>query len=331
MADPPTPGSPSSGRHKIFARRVLTTLIKAPCILPAVIRSNVKHLETPAENHQPTKTSGPPLNHGTLAPLSLDYPTLSQELQYELSAWFHELQWKHARLATMNTKRLGAWLIDSPELEFRLPNALDVRVTVESTSPFGRPDKILLYCLMKNLEPSRLSLQSVNYLACFSEIEENTAYFLKYEFYTPKQMDIVSETVTRLCAEVRGYVVSLIDAFRYSDHIINSPFGKYDGNVYSAYFNAVQAANPLPPVHPYFDQLIKPMLTQEPLEMGDASQIGINQEIEEIQQERLQGVNESNEGAIPLTESQRQETEGVAEWEKKHSLSKRAKKLFYHF
>ncbi|KAI9613853.1 hypothetical protein H4Q26_009703 [Puccinia striiformis f. sp. tritici PST-130] len=97
MADPPTPGSPSSGRHKIFARRVLTTLIKAPCILPAVIRSNVKHLETPAENHQPTKTSGPPLNHGTLAPLSLDYPTLSQELQYELSAWFHELQWKHAR------------------------------------------------------------------------------------------------------------------------------------------------------------------------------------------------------------------------------------------
>ncbi|KAH9449278.1 hypothetical protein Pst134EB_020102 [Puccinia striiformis f. sp. tritici] len=144
MADPPTPGSPSSGRHKIFARRVLTTLIKAPCILPAVIRSNVKHLETPAENHQPTKTSGPPLNHGTLAPLSLDYPTLSQELQYELSAWFHELQWKHARLATMNTKRLGAWLIDSPELEFRLPNALDVRVTVESTSPFGRPDKILV-------------------------------------------------------------------------------------------------------------------------------------------------------------------------------------------
>ncbi|KAH9449277.1 hypothetical protein Pst134EB_020101 [Puccinia striiformis f. sp. tritici] len=150
-------------------------------------------------------------------------------------------------------------------------------------------------------------------------------------------------------------------AFRYSDHIINSPFGKYDGNVYSAYFNAVQAANPLPPVHPYFDQLIKPMLTQEPyvpefpsilllftipgtqtnqstsacsllrLEMGDASQIGINQEIEEIQQERLQGVNKSNEGAIPLTESQRQETEGVAEWEKKHSLSKRAKKLFYHF
>ncbi|POW14989.1 hypothetical protein PSTT_02572 [Puccinia striiformis] len=265
----------------------------------------------------------------------------------------------------MNTKRFGAWLIDSPELEFRLPNALDVRVTVESTSPFGRPDKILVHgffgTLLSDEEPQTLkTLTTICQLFGAFQIEENAAYFLKYEFYTPKQMDIVSETVTRLCAEVRGCVVLLIDAFRHSDHIINSPFGKYDGNIYSAYFNAVQVANPLPPVHPYFDRLMKPMLTQEPyvpefplilllftirgtqtnqstsacsllrLEMGDASQIGINQEIEEIQQERLQGVNKSNEGAIPLTESQRQETEGVAEWEKKFP-SKRAKKLFYYF
>ncbi|KAI7967538.1 hypothetical protein MJO29_000815 [Puccinia striiformis f. sp. tritici] len=294
----------------------------------------------------------------------------------------------------MNTKRFGAWLIDSPELEFRLPNALDVRVTVKSTSPFGRPDKILvhgffgswnsktrrlfgsrppnfknnIFCqfrdalaLLSDEEPQTLkTLTTICQLFGAFQIEENAAYFLKYEFYTPKQMDIVSETVTRLCAEVRGCVVLLIDAFRHSDHIINSPFGKYDGNIYSAYFNAVQVANPLPPVHPYFDRLMKPMLTQEPyvpefplilllftirgtqtnqstsacsllrLEMGDASQIGINQEIEEIQQERLQGVNKSNEGAIPLTESQRQETEGVAEWEKKFP-SKRAKKLFYYF
>ncbi|KAH9473481.1 hypothetical protein MJO28_000690 [Puccinia striiformis f. sp. tritici] len=172
--------------------------------------------------------------------------------------------------------------------------------------------------LLSDEEPRTLkTLTTICQLFGAFQIEENAAYFLKYEFYTPKQMDIVSETVTRLCAEVRGYAVSLIDAFRYSDHIINSPFGRYDGNVYSAYFNAVRAANPLPPVHPYFDRLIKPLLTREPLEMGDASEIGIDEEIEEIQQERLQGVNESDEGAIPLTESQRQETEGVAEWEKK--------------
>jgi hypothetical protein len=53
------------------------------------------------------------------------------------------------------------------------------------------------------------------------------------------------------------------------------------------------------------------------LELGDASEIGIDEEIEEIQQERSQGLDENDEGSIPLTESQRQETEGVAEWEKK--------------
>lgn len=167
-------------------------------------------------------------------------------------------------------------------------------------------------------EPRTLeTLKTICQLYGSFQIEENAAYFLKYGFYTPKQMDMVSETVTRLCAEVRTYAVSLIDAFRYSDHIINSPFGRYDGNVYSAYFNAVRAANPLPPVHPYFDRLIKPLLTREPLELGDASEIGIDEEIEEIQQERSQGLDENDEGSIPLTESQRQETEGVAEWEKK--------------
>ncbi|KAH9471173.1 hypothetical protein Pst134EA_005081 [Puccinia striiformis f. sp. tritici] len=40
---------------------------------------------------------------------------------------------------------LGPWLINSPELEFRLPNAPDVWETVESTLPFGCLDKILVH------------------------------------------------------------------------------------------------------------------------------------------------------------------------------------------
>jgi hypothetical protein len=53
------------------------------------------------------------------------------------------------------------------------------------------------------------------------------------------------------------------------------------------------------------------------LQLDDASEIGIDEEIEEIQQERSQGVTESDEGAIPVTKNQKEETEGVAEWEKK--------------
>ncbi|KAG0146108.1 hypothetical protein CROQUDRAFT_63131 [Cronartium quercuum f. sp. fusiforme G11] len=151
------------------------------------------------------------------------------------------------------------------------------------------------------------------------QIEENAAYFLKYGFYTAKQMDIISEKINQLCAEVRTYAVSLVDSFHYTDHIINSPFGRYDGNVYTAYFNAVRAANPSPPVHPYFDRLIKPLLTRQPLEMEDAASIEVDEEIEEIQRERLEGGVEAEreDGSFPMTEAQRSETEGTAEWEKK--------------
>lgn len=83
----------------------------------------------------------------------------------------------------------------------------------------------------------------------------------------------------------------LVDAFCYTDHIINSPLGRYDGDgasargpfllmcvewrwlirgcwrrveVYVAYFNQVRNANPLPKVHPYFERLIKPLIDREP-------------------------------------------------------------------
>lgn len=38
----------------------------------------------------------------------------------------------------------------------------------------------------------------------------------------------------------------LVDAFALSDHIINSPLGRYDGQIYEAYFDQVRRANPLP-------------------------------------------------------------------------------------
>lgn len=55
-------------------------------------------------------------------------------------------------------------------------------------------------------------------------------------------------------------VVPLIDSFALSDHIVNSPLGKWDGSVYESYFAQVQASNPLPKEHPYFNRLIKPLL-----------------------------------------------------------------------
>lgn len=36
--------------------------------------------------------------------------------------------------------------------------------------------------------------------------------------------------------------VPVVDAFALSDHVVNSPLGRYDGDVYTAYFNHVSTS-----------------------------------------------------------------------------------------
>lgn len=127
-------------------------------------------------------------------------------------------------------------------------------------------------------------------------------------YLTAEQMDKVQTSVDGLCAEVRAIAgercltlsypnisllnmspctVPLVDAFALSDHILNSPLGKYDGSVYESYFSQVQAANPLPKEHPYFTRLIKPLLERQNTEMEDPEQaMGLDDELKEIEAER---------------------------------------------
>ncbi|KAF9434006.1 fatty-acyl coenzyme A oxidase [Entomortierella beljakovae] len=103
-------------------------------------------------------------------------------------------------------------------------------------------------------------------------IEQNAGFFLQYRYFTPSQMDYIRAQVNTFCRAVRQEYIPLIDAFNYSDYIINSPLGVYDGNVYEKYFNQVKAQNPFKP-HPYLP-LIQTLLRRnidddEPLEEDD--------------------------------------------------------------
>ncbi|KAL8276254.1 hypothetical protein RQP46_011328 [Phenoliferia psychrophenolica] len=117
-------------------------------------------------------------------------------------------------------------------------------------------------------------------------LEENAQYFLKHKYYSPEQMDLISAEVTTLCAELRKCAVPLVDSFNFSDHIINSPLGVRSGDVYKVYFDRVRASNPHESVHPYFDRIIKPLLEREPLELDDAADMDLDDEISEIKQDR---------------------------------------------
>ncbi|WWC71218.1 uncharacterized protein I206_105171 [Kwoniella pini CBS 10737] len=139
---------------------------------------------------------------------------------------------------------------------------------------------------MPDNEESKI-LKTVAKLYGLWQIEEQQGYFLKYGFYNAEQIDKVQEQVDALCAEVRGVAIPLVDSFALSDHIINSPLGKWDGSVYESYFSQVQAANPLPKEHPYFTRLIKPLLERQNEDMEDpGTAMGLEDELKEIEEER---------------------------------------------
>lgn len=104
-------------------------------------------------------------------------------------------------------------------------------------------------------------------------IAENSGPFLQSGHLSALQMDWVRANVDALCRQVRDQAVLLVDSFNYTDYVINSPLGRYDGDVYERYYDQVKRANP-PQPHPYFDKIIKPLLTsdsgeQDELEMDE--------------------------------------------------------------
>ncbi|KAF3324707.1 peroxisomal acyl-coenzyme A oxidase 1-like isoform X1 [Carex littledalei] len=60
--------------------------------------------------------------------------------------------------------------------------------------------------------------------------------FLVTGSITPKQGALVSEQLRSLYSKLRPNVVTLVDAFNYTDHYLGSVLGRYDGNVYPALY-----------------------------------------------------------------------------------------------
>ncbi|WVO14615.1 hypothetical protein L204_102252 [Cryptococcus depauperatus] len=144
--------------------------------------------------------------------------------------------------------------------------------------------------------PETKVLKSVAKLYGLWQIEEQQGYFLKYGFFSAEQVDEVQKAVDELCADCRAFAVPLVDAFALSDHILNSPLGKYDGSVYESYFAQVQAANPLPKEHPYFERLIRPLLERQNDSLEDPEQaMNLDDELKEMDEERKEATKDREE------------------------------------
>eukprot|EP00002_Diphylleia_rotans_P003754 TRINITY_DN12636_c0_g1_i1.p1 TRINITY_DN12636_c0_g1~~TRINITY_DN12636_c0_g1_i1.p1 ORF type:complete len:700 (+),score=147.84 TRINITY_DN12636_c0_g1_i1:52-2151(+) len=111
-------------------------------------------------------------------------------------------------------------------------------------------------------ENLRGALTNVRGLFALYYMKENFSALLQHQYLTSAQADLIDREVLRLCNAVRRDAIPLIDAFNLDDFVINSPFGRYDGNIYEHYFEQVKAAPNSTGVAPYFESVIKPLINQ---------------------------------------------------------------------
>lgn len=124
-------------------------------------------------------------------------------------------------------------------------------------------------------EPLRPTLTLLAQLFGAHSAVQHSGEFLQCKFYTGPQIEALKQFVNEACLRVRRDAVPLTDAFNYTDYLVNSPLGRYDGDVYEKYFELVTSLNPTKPV-PYFDSLIRPLL-----ERTDESEPGPELEIDQ--------------------------------------------------
>jgi len=95
-------------------------------------------------------------------------------------------------------------------------------------------------------------------------IEQNLRSYLQGGHISSKQADAICDMVRHLCKEIRKEAIPLVDAFNLPDFLLRTPLGRADGNIYEHYFEFVKKApENATKVPPYYDTLIKPLLTKQ--------------------------------------------------------------------
>lgn len=106
-------------------------------------------------------------------------------------------------------------------------------------------------------------LETLCLLYVLHEFDRSAAFFLKEQYMTGEQCELIREHVLRSCARIRADAVPLVDTFNLSDVVLNSNIGHADGNVYE---HILDVATKKTGISPYFPTAIKPMLEGEQLE-----------------------------------------------------------------
>ncbi|UIZ21673.1 hypothetical protein KXD40_001308 [Peronospora effusa] len=78
------------------------------------------------------------------------------------------------------------------------------------------------------------------HLFALTQLEATAGEFMESGCVFTIEMPIIRANIEELLALIRPHAVTLVDGFNFSDHMLNSTLGRYDGNVYEALYESAQ-------------------------------------------------------------------------------------------
>lgn len=85
------------------------------------------------------------------------------------------------------------------------------------------------------------ALKALCDLFAFCTIQEDMGAYMRGGYFTANQATWIETSIIALNSRVRKDAVPIVDSFGITDFVINSPMGRYDGDVYRHYFTTVQS------------------------------------------------------------------------------------------
>jgi acyl-CoA oxidase len=139
-------------------------------------------------------------------------------------------------------------------------------------------------CLeVSNPEAKAALLRLFNLFALY-HMEQHLALLLEDGYFNGDQAKHLRKSVHNAIQDVRHDAVSYVDAFSFTDFVVQSPLGRKDGNIYEHYFNEVTTQHPPRERPPWYESLIRPFFKNS-MEMPQVLIDTLKQYEEEIAKE----------------------------------------------
>jgi len=118
-------------------------------------------------------------------------------------------------------------------------------------------------CFQDGVRNAPKELQHILKLLCdlfvLHHVESNLGDFLSYRVLDASHVASLGATVRHLLLALRPHALSIVDSFALPDFQLDSPLGRFDGDVYHHIFDTVNKAPGAQGITPYFHKLIRPI------------------------------------------------------------------------